>query len=358
MKQLSIQTNSKTYDVLVGNNLLNEQYIKEFSDRESLLIIDSGVPVHIQKEVSAILKGMSSNFSKINIEATEDNKSYKTLNLIHDKLMELKFSRECILFALGGGITCDITGFAASTYQRGVDFVLLPSTLLSQVDASVGGKTAINHPLGKNMIGAFHQPVKVITDMSLLRSLSMRQINEGLAEVIKHSLLAGDDFFEWLYANFHNLVEIKDEELEETVYRSIEIKASIVKQDEREQGIRKILNLGHTYGHAIELYGGFGEFSHGEAVAIGMIMEAELSYRTTNLTVEERDQIKTVFSSIYDPVSFAESDVIAIKGLLKHDKKNQSNQVRFVLLQAIGKPVIDCLVSEEDINESFQFYAD
>ena len=213
MKQLSIQTNSKTYDVLVGNNLLNEQYFKEFSNRESLLIIDSGVPVHIQKEVSAILKGMSSNFSKINIEATEENKSYKTLNLIHDKLMELKFSRECILFALGGGITCDITGFAASTYQRGVDFVLLPSTLLSQVDASVGGKTAINHPLGKNMIGAFHQPVKVITDMSLLHSLSMRQINEGLAEVIKHSLLSGDDFFEWLYSNFHNLIEIKEEAL-------------------------------------------------------------------------------------------------------------------------------------------------
>ena len=341
MKQLSIQTNSKTYDVLVGNNLLNEKYIKEFSNRESLLIIDSGVPVDTQKEVSAILKGMSSNFSKINIEATEDNKSYKTLNLIHDKLMELKFSRECILFALGGGITCDITGFAAATYQRGVDFVLLPSTLLAQVDASVGGKTAINHPLGKNMIGAFHQPVKVITDMGLLRSLSKRQINEGLAEIIKHSLLSGDKFFEWLYANFHNLIEIKDEELEETVYRSIEIKAKIVEQDEREQGIRKILNLGHTYGHAIELYGGYSEFSHGEAVAIGMIMALNLSIEEVGLKVETADKIKKLISKILSEKQFQmEFKAEKLLNYMSSDKKKVGNNLNFILLSEIGQPKI------------------
>ena len=255
--------------------------------------------------------------------------------------MELKFSRECILFALGGGITCDITGFAASTYQRGVDFVLLPSTLLSQVDASVGGKTAINHPLGKNMIGAFHQPVKVITDMSLLRSLSMRQINEGLAEVIKHSLLSGDDFFEWLYANFHNLVEIKDEELEETVYRSIEIKASIVEQDEREQGIRKILNLGHTYGHAIELYGGFGEFSHGEAVAIGMIMALNLSIEEVGLKVETADKIKKLISKILSEKQFQmEFKAEKLLNYMSSDKKKVGNNLNFILLSEIGKPKI------------------
>ena len=341
MKKLSIKTKSKTYDVLVGNNLLNEQYLKEFSNRESLLIIDSGVPVHIQKQVSEAVKSISSKFSKIDIKATEDNKSYKTLNLIHDKLMELKFSRECILFALGGGITCDITGFAASTYQRGVDFVLLPSTLLSQVDASVGGKTAINHPLGKNMIGAFHQPVKVLTDTGLIQTLSMRQINEGLAEIIKHSLLAGDDFFEWLYANFNNLTEIKDAELVESVYRSIEIKASIVEQDEKEKGIRKILNLGHTYGHAIELYGGYSEFSHGEAVAIGMIMALNLSVEEVGLKVKTAEKIKKLIFKILTKKHFKmEFQAKKLLDYMSSDKKKVGNSLNFILLSEIGRPKV------------------
>ena len=251
MKEIKINTESRNYPVLVGTDILSKNNLKEFSNKEILLVIDSKIDESIKNEVQITLSNISSKYSELTIEASEENKSSETLAIIHDLLIEKSYSRECILFALGGGIICDITGFAAATFLRGVDFVLFPSTLLSQVDASVGGKTAINHPKGKNMIGAFHQPSKVLTDTKLLKSLEKVQIREGLAEIIKHALIKDETFFKWLEENIKSLLEANDVKLLEAISKSIEIKAEIVSKDETEQGIRKWLNFGHTFGHAI-----------------------------------------------------------------------------------------------------------
>lgn len=259
METIKIQTNSNNYDVLVGQNILSRENLVQFSNRECLLVADSNIDNSTVGELSQVLEEIGSKFAEISIEASENKKSIETLSFIHDKLIELKYSRDCVLFALGGGITCDITGFAAATYQRGVDFVLMPSTLLAQVDASVGGKTAINHKEGKNMIGAFHQPKKVLSDIGLLESLQQKQIYEGLAEIIKHSLLENEGFFEWLEENIHKIISLNKSELMKAVSKSIQIKADVVSRDETEQGVRKFLNLGHTFGHAIELYGNYKE---------------------------------------------------------------------------------------------------
>ena len=251
MKEIKINTKSRNYPVLVGTDILNEKNLNEFSNKEILLVVDSKIEDSIKKEVQIILSNISSKYSEVIIEANEENKSNATLSVIYDELIEQGFSRDCILFALGGGIVCDMTGFAAATYLRGVDFVLIPSTLLSQVDASVGGKTAINHPKGKNMIGAFHQPSKVLTDTKLLKSLEKVQIREGLAEIIKHALIKDKTFFKWLEENIEDLLEGNDVKLLQAISKSIEIKAEVVSQDETEQGIRKRHNFGHTFGHAI-----------------------------------------------------------------------------------------------------------
>ena len=341
---------SNNYQILISN-LINTNF--DFSKYSKIAILtDENTYTHclplLIQNISSLKKA-----NIIQISSGEKNKNLKTCNYIWTKLLKFNFDKNSLLVNLGGGMICDIGGFCASTFKRGVDFVNIPTTLLAQVDASVGGKTAINHPLGKNMIGAFHQPVKVITDMGLLRSLSKRQINEGLAEIIKHSLLSGDKFFEWLYANFHNLIEIKDEELEETVYRSIEIKASIVEQDEREQGIRKILNLGHTYGHAIELYGGYSEFSHGEAVAIGMIMALNLSIEEVGLKVETADKIKKLISKILSKKqSQMEFKAEKLLNYMSSDKKKVGNNLNFILLSEIGQPKIVSNVDSQKIMKS------
>ena len=206
MKEIKINTDSRNDPVLVGTDILSQKNLKEFSNKEILLVIDSKIEESVKKEVQVTLSNISSKYSELTIEANEENKSNATLSVIHDELIEQSYSRDCILFALGGGIICDMTGFAAATYLRGVDFVLIPSTLLSQVDASVGGKTAINHPKGKNMIGAFHQPSKVLTDTKLLKSLKKVQIREGLAEIIKHALIRDEIFFQWLQENIEDLL--------------------------------------------------------------------------------------------------------------------------------------------------------
>ena len=297
-------------------------------------------------------------YTLLSMEAGETNKDLATCENLWASLSKQGADRNSLLINLGGGVVTDLGGFVSCTFKRGVDFINIPTSLLAMVDASVGGKTGVDFQGLKNQIGIIKEPAFVVIDDAFLQTLPQDELRSGYAEMLKHGLIADADYFSLLSSKSIDI----NAQMTEHIRHSVSIKSQVVTKDPFEQGLRKILNYGHTLGHAIETH--FLEHPtkksllHGEAIAIGMIMEAELSYRTTNLTVEERDQIKTVFSSIYDPVSFAESDVIAIKGLLKHDKKNQSNQVRFVLLQAIGKPVIDCLVCEEDINEGFQFYAD
>ena len=355
MKEIKINTESKNYPVLVGTDILNDNNLNEFSNKEILLVIDSKINESLKKEVQISLSNISSKYSELTIEANEENKSSATLSIIHDALIQQNYSRDCILFALGGGIICDMTGFAAATYLRGVEFVLIPSTLLSQVDASVGGKTAINHPKGKNMIGAFHQPSKVLTDTKLLKSLEKVRIREGLAEIIKHALIKDKTFFKWLEENIEDLLEGNDVKLLKAISKSIEIKAEVVSQDETEQGIRKWLNFGHTFGHAIEVYGNYKKFSHGEAVAIGMVMATNLSQRILNLEKVEIDKIKRLLQSILTEeqlkTEFHPRNLIK---LMSADKKKKGDNLNFILLSSIGEAQILSDIQESDIIESIK----
>ena len=297
-------------------------------------------------------------YTLLTMKAGEINKHLATCESLWASLSKQGADRNSLLINLGGGVVTDLGGFVACTYKRGIDFINIPTSLLAMVDASVGGKTGVDFQGLKNQIGIIKEPEFVVIDDAFLQTLPHNERKSGYAEMLKHGLIADANYFSVLSSKS---IDISDKMID-NIRHSVRIKIQVVTEDPFEKGLRKILNYGHTLGHAIETH--FLEqpikkhLLHGEAIAIGMIMEAELSCRTINLTVEERDRIKTVFSSIYNPVSFTENDIIAIKGLLKHDKKNQSHQVRFVLLQAIGKPVIDCLVSDEDINAAFQFYAD
>ena len=355
MKEIKINTDSKNYSVLIGANILTEDNLKEFSDREVLLVIDSNIEDSVKNKVSTAINNISSKFLEVSIRATEENKSYATLTHLHDILIEKGYSRECVLFALGGGITCDITGFAAATYQRGVDFVLMPSTLLAQVDASVGGKTAINHPKGKNMIGAFHQPSKVLSDTNLLKSLKKNHLKDGLAEIIKHSLIKDARFFDWLQENIDRLLEGEEKELLEAIAKSVLIKAEIVSKDETEKGVRKWLNLGHTFGHAIEVYGNYKDFSHGEAVALGMIMATNLSQRILNLQEKESQKIKSLINSVLTSESlqkvFERNNLFE---LMSSDKKKKGDKLNFILLNSIGSAETVSDIKDSDILESIK----
>ena len=355
MKEIKINTDSKNYSVLIGANILTEDNLKEFSDREVLLVIDSNIEDSVKNKVSTAINNISSKFLEVSIRATEENKSYATLTHLHDILIEKGYSRECVLFALGGGITCDITGFAAATYQRGVDFVLMPSTLLAQVDASVGGKTAINHPKGKNMIGAFHQPSKVLSDTNLLKSLKKNHLKDGLAEIIKHSLIKDARFFYWLQENICKLLEGEEKELLEAIAKSVLIKAEIVSKDETEKGVRKWLNLGHTFGHAIEVYGNYKDFSHGEAVALGMIMATNLSQRILNLQEKESQKIKSLINSVLTSESlqkvFERNNLFE---LMSSDKKKKGDKLNFILLNSIGSAETVSDIKDSDILESIK----
>ena len=355
MKEIKINTDSRNYTVLVGTDILNENNLREFSNKEILLVIDSKIEDSLKNEVQINLSNISSKYSELTIEANEENKSSATLSIIHDLLIEQSYSRDCILFALGGGIICDITGFAAATYLRGVDFVLIPSTLLSQVDASVGGKTAINHPKGKNMIGAFHQPSKVLTDTKLLKSLEKVQIREGLAEIVKHALIKDKIFFKWLEDNIEDLLKANDVKLLEAISKSIEIKAEVVSKDETEQGIRKWLNFGHTFGHAIEVYGNYKRFSHGEAVALGMVMATNLSQKILNLEKTEIDKIKNlIYSILTEELLKSEFQPNNLVKLMSADKKKQGDSLNFILLSSIGEAQILSGIQESDIMDSIK----
>jgi len=273
-----------------------------------------------------------------------DGEQYKTLEIwqrIFDALLKNRFDRSCTLVALGGGVVGDMTGFAAASYQRGVDFIQVPTTLLSQVDSSVGGKTGVNHPLGKNMIGAFHQPRCVIADTDTLNTLDDRQLSAGVAEVIKYGLINDFPFFEWLESNMTKLLERDPDALAYAIERSCHDKAVIVAADERESGQRALLNLGHTFGHAIETGMGYGEWLHGEAVATGMLLAAELSEQMGWITGDAVDRIRTLLQKSRLPTQAPQSmSSEQFLDLMAVDKKVQAGKLRLVLMKALGQSVI------------------
>ena len=284
----------------------------------------------------------------------EEHKNLDSVGLIYEHLMRGKYDRKTTLIALGGGVIGDIAGFAAATFQRGIRFIQIPTTLLSLVDSSVGGKTGVNHLLGKNMIGSFHQPQCVIADISVLETLPKREIRAGFAEVLKYGLIGDKEFFYWLSENSEALIDLECEYLCKTVHVCCQAKADIVSADEKELGHRALLNLGHTFGHAIETASGYGKYLHGEAVAIGMVMAADLSKRLGWLGSAEAEKIRYVLEinfglSVIPPADVTEERYIE---LMSSDKKVEEGKIRFVLLKAIGNAVIEDQIDDQILRET------
>lgn len=345
MKQqdlLSIDLGAHSYEIWVGDGLLSDVSAFERLGNVTQAVIVSNVtvsPLYLA-QLESTLKSL---FSKVIIIELPDGEAYKNwdvLNIIFTKLLEFKADRKSMLFALGGGVIGDMTGFAAACYMRGIPYVQVPTTLLAQVDSSVGGKTAINHPMGKNMIGAFYQPKRVISDISTLKTLPQRELSAGLAEVIKYGLIFDSEFLVWLDQHLDALIHLEPQSISYAIRRSCEIKAEVVAQDERESGLRAILNLGHTFGHAIETGLGYGVWLHGEAVACGMVMAADLSCRMGLLPQENYIYLKALIERAGLPVKAPALGVKRYMELMQFDKKTEGGQIRFVLLQGLGQAVI------------------
>lgn len=343
--RLTVDLGDRSYPIFIGAGLLGEPgcVAKYLASRQVCIVTNETIaPLYL----AALVQSLESAVPDLQVAVVTlpDGEAYKdleTLNRIFDGLLAARHNRKTTIVALGGGVVGDMAGFAAASYQRGVPFVQVPTTLLSQVDSSVGGKTGVNHPLGKNMIGAFYQPQAVFIDIDVLGTLPERELSAGLAEVIKYGLIYDEAFFQWLESNVELLCARDPQALVYAIRRSCEIKAEVVAQDEREGGIRAILNLGHTYGHAIETELGYGVCLHGEAVAIGMVMACELSVDLGWLPPVVLDRAKRLLARAGLPV--AVPSAMTKSAFLQHmgvDKKVVDGRIRLVLLQACGRAVI------------------
>ena len=357
MKTINIDLGQRSYPIYVGDNLLSNNIIfkKHIRTKKIALVSNTTVaPLYLDTVISAL--GNDKEIIPIILPDGEQYKNTDTLNKIYDVLLQNKCDRDILLIALGGGVIGDITGYAAATFMRGVKFIQIPTTLLSQVDSSVGGKTGINHTLGKNMIGAFYQPQCVIADVDVLNTLSDRELSAGLAEVIKYGLIRDYPFFEWLEHNMNSLLSKKTEMLTEAISRSCINKADIVSQDEFEssKGIRATLNLGHTFGHAIENAMGYGNWLHGEAVACGMVMAAFLSKELSWLTEADFIRIKNIMLSAKLPIDPPNISQEKFVDLMQSDKKTHNNQIHLVLQKGIGNAILTQDYSQKDFLHTLQ----
>ena len=357
MKTINIDLGQRSYPIYVGDNLLSKNIIfeKHIRTKKIALVSNTTVaPLYLDTVISAL--GNDKEIIPILLPDGEQYKNIDTLNKIYDVLLQNKCDRDILLIALGGGVIGDITGYAAATFMRGVKFIQIPTTLLSQVDSSVGGKTGINHTLGKNMIGAFYQPQCVIADVDVLNTLSDRELSAGLAEGIKYGLIRDYPFFEWLEHNMKSLLSKKTELLTEAISRSCINKADVVSQDEFEssKGIRATLNLGHTFGHAIENAMGYGNWLHGEAVACGMVMAAFLSKELSWLTEADFIRIKNIMLSAKLPIDPPNISQEKFVDLMKSDKKTHNNQIHLVLQKGIGKAILTHDYSQKDFLHTLQ----
>ncbi len=351
MQTLKVSLAERSYPIHIGADILSggDLLLPHLKQKKVVVVTNVTVaPLYLDRLMETLAEiGVSA--LPIILQDGERYKNWETLNLIFDALLGAHCERSTTLIALGGGVIGDMGGFAASCYQRGMPFIQIPTTLLSQVDSSVGGKTAINHPLGKNMIGAFYQPQLVLADISTLDTLADRELRAGLAEVIKYGLIRDPEFFDWLETNIEALLSRDREALAYAVNRSCANKAEVVAADERETGERALLNLGHTFGHAIETGMGYGEWLHGEAVSAGTLIAMELSQRLGMLTVDEIKRVKSLFTRAGLPVSAPNLGAERYLELMRHDKKVQDGKLRLVLLEKIGKAVISDVASEQEI---------
>ena len=342
MQTLTVDLGDRSYPIHIGAGLLGqaELILPHLAQKRVMVVTNTTVAPLYLAQLTATLESGGVKVAQVVLPDGEAYKNWETLNLIFDALLTDRAERKTTLIALGGGVIGDMTGFAAACYQRGVPFVQIPTTLLSQVDSSVGGKTGINHPLGKNMIGAFYQPKVVLADTDTLRTLPARELSAGLAEVIKYGLIWDADFLAWLEANMDKLRALDADAVAHAIYRSCQIKAQVVGEDEREGGIRAILNLGHTFGHAIETGMGYGNWLHGEAVAAGMVMAAQTSQRMGWLTETEVERTRALIRAAGLPDVAPDLGVDTYLEYMGHDKKVEGGKMRFVLLKKLGEAVI------------------
>ena len=339
MRTLTVGLDERAYPIHIGEGLIEraDLLLPHLPQRKVSIVTNPTVAALYLDKFSAALQGAGIDILPVIVPDGEQHKTWQTLNTIFDTLLSNRRERNSAIIALGGGVIGDLAGFAAASYQRGVPFVQVPTTLLAQVDSSVGGKTAINHPLGKNMIGAFYQPATVVADIALLSTLPARELSAGMAEVIKYGLIMDLPFLEWLEANMDALNQKDPRALAYAVARSCENKASVVAADEREAGQRVLLNLGHTFGHAIEAGVGFGTWLHGEAVAAGTVLAARLSERLGLLSVDDVERIVRIFKRAGLPATAPALGEERYLELMGHDKKVTDGKLRLVLLQSPGR---------------------
>jgi 3-dehydroquinate synthase len=358
MKTLQVklgQDGERSYPIYIGQDLLGKSELIEpyVAGSQVLMVTNETIaPLYLDK--------VKKTFASYQLETVilPDGEKYKNLdelNKIYDALLSAKFDRTCTLVALGGGVVGDMTGFAAASYQRGVNFIQIPTTLLAQVDSSVGGKTGVNHPKGKNMIGAFHQPRCVIADSDTLNTLEDKQLSAGIAEVIKYGLIRDMEFTRWLEEHMHELLERDPEALSYAIEISCRCKAEIVAADEKESGVRALLNLGHTFGHAIETSAGYGNWLHGEAVATGMLMAADLSMRMGNLTEHDVERVDNILDMAMLPTRAPHHmDYDHFIELMAVDKKVRDGKINFVLFNKLGDAMITSDYDPELLRETIE----
>jgi 3-dehydroquinate synthase len=337
MMTLTVELGARSYPIYIGRGLLGQAGLldRHLRGRDALVVTNTTVgPLY-----EARLRGMitQGRVASVVLPDGEAHKNLVTVETVLDALVENRLARDGVVLALGGGVVGDIAGFAAAIYQRGIDFIQVPTTLLAQVDSSVGGKTGVNHPGGKNLIGAFHQPLCVLSDSATLDTLPDRELSAGLAEVVKSGLIADAAFFDWIDARSADLVGRDADALHHVIRRACEVKAEVVAADEREHGRRALLNLGHTFGHAIELCAGYGEWLHGEAVAAGIAMAARFSQRLGWLPARDAERIARVLAALKLPLAPPAVSAGELLAAMAMDKKVLAGQLRLVLLPSIGK---------------------
>ncbi len=357
MKTIEVDLGDRKYPIYIGESILSDHKLidKHITSSQVLIVTNENIAPLYLKHIEESLSNV--NHDVLILPDGESTKSLDSLNQIITCLMEKKYSRTCILIALGGGVIGDLTGFAAACYQRGVKFIQIPTTLLAQVDSSVGGKTAVNHPLGKNMIGAFYQPIAVLADTNVLSTLPEREFSAGLAEVIKYGLIRDKPFYKWLEENIELVIKRDNESLTYIIDRSCTNKAEVVTEDERESGVRAILNLGHTFGHAIETALSYKDWLHGEAVGCGMLMAADLSMRLGLIDQAQVDRIKSLLVRAKLPIKIPKGiKLTQMLENMKVDKKSRDGVLYLILLNDIGDAVMTSDYTEQALTETINHF--
>lgn len=352
MLQVNVELKERSYPISIGSGLLKDPncYRPLKAGDKVMIVTNPTIAPHYLATVEKALTELGCSVDSVEIPDGEKYKTLESLNLIFTALLEKNHNRDSTIIALGGGVIGDVAGFAAASYQRGVRFIQIPTTLLAQVDSSVGGKTGVNHALGKNMIGAFKQPVSVIVDTDTLHTLAKREVSAGLAEVIKYGAIFDIDFFAWLEARIDDLVALKQDALEYCIQRCCQLKADVVARDETEKGDRALLNLGHTFGHAIEAHMGYGNWLHGEAVAVGMLEAAALSEILGDLSATDVERLeKLIARAVLPTISPDNMQPEDYLPYMWRDKKVLAGKLRLILLKKLGQAYVTSTATEEQV---------